>query len=159
MRCAQSCLFICIASRLNRNHIKCYFLYCLPKHRSHSHHRTRSTHQPHHRHTPHRIHHPPPPHPRRTSIQQPHHAPRIKLFTRLLRDKKIDFSLDDGAVLLAELTEGQSLDSRDIENSVQAAQQKALLRAVRNGGPEHYSMSLDDFDLLQSKLFQLLGPR
>lgn len=67
-------------------------------------------------------------------------------------------SPDDGVVLLAKLTEGKSLDSRDIENSVQAAQQKALLRAVRNGGPEHYSMSLDDFDLVQSKLFQLLAP-
>jgi SpoVK/Ycf46/Vps4 family AAA+-type ATPase len=87
----------------------------------------------------------------RMAVTLPNRDARIKLFTRLLTDKKIDFSLDDGAVLLAELTEGQSLDSRDIENSVQAAQQKALLRAVRNGGPEHYSMSLDDFDLLQSK--------
>jgi len=52
---------------------------------------------------------------------------------------------------LAELTEGKSLDSRDIENSVQAAQQKALLRAVRNGGPEHYSITLDDFEPLHAK--------
>ncbi|HTF61639.1 MAG TPA: hypothetical protein VK638_02895, partial [Edaphobacter sp.] len=74
---------------------------------------------------------------------------RIKLFTRLLTDKKIDFSLGDGALLLAELTEGKSLDSRDIENSVRAAQQRALLRAVRNGGPEHYSISLEDFESLQ----------
>jgi SpoVK/Ycf46/Vps4 family AAA+-type ATPase len=80
----------------------------------------------------------------------PNRDARVKLFTRLLTDKKIDFSLDDGAVLLAELTEGKSLDSRDIENSVQAAQQKALLRAVRNGGPEHYLITLDDFEPLQT---------
>jgi SpoVK/Ycf46/Vps4 family AAA+-type ATPase len=86
----------------------------------------------------------------RMAVTLPNRDARIKLFTRLLRDKKIDFSLGDGAVLLAELTEGKSLDSRDIENSVQAAQQKALLRAVRNGGPEHYSITLDDFEPLQT---------
>ncbi len=85
----------------------------------------------------------------RMSVALPNRDARIKLFTRLLADKKIDFSLNDGALLLAELTEGKSLDSRDIENSVQAAQQRALLRAVRNGGPEHYSITLDDFEPLQ----------
>jgi len=84
------------------------------------------------------------------AVALPNRDARIKLFTRLLMEKKIDFSLDDGAILLAELTEGKSLDSRDIENSVQAAQQKALLRAVRNGGPEHYSITLDDFEPLQT---------
>src|SRR6266700_4042599 len=75
MRCAQSCLCICIASRLNRNHIKYYFLYCLPKHRSHSHHRTRSTHHSHHRHTA-PTHSPPATaSPQHTSIQQTHHVP------------------------------------------------------------------------------------
>jgi SpoVK/Ycf46/Vps4 family AAA+-type ATPase len=70
----------------------------------------------------------------RMAVTLPNRDARIKLFTRLLTDKKIDFTLDDGALLLAELTEGKSFDSRDIENSVQAAQQKALLRALRNGG-------------------------
>jgi SpoVK/Ycf46/Vps4 family AAA+-type ATPase len=82
----------------------------------------------------------------RMSVALPNRDARIKLFTRLLADKKIDFSLGDGALLLAELTEGKSLDSRDIENSVQAALLRALLRAVRNGGPEHYSITLDDFE-------------
>ena len=80
------------------------------------------------------------------AISLPSRDARIKLFTRLLADKKIEFSLSDGALLLAELTEGKTLDSRDIENSVLAAQQRALLRAVRNGGPEHYSITLDDFE-------------
>jgi hypothetical protein len=66
-----------------------------------------------------------------------------------LTDKKIDFPLNEGALLLADLTEGKSIGSRDIENSVQAAQQRALLRAVRNGGPEHYSITLDDFEPLK----------
>lgn len=86
----------------------------------------------------------------RLAVALPNRDARIKLFTRLLMEKKIDFSLEDGAFLLAELTEGKNLDSRDIENLVQAAQQKALLRAVRNGGPEHYSITLDDFEPLQT---------
>jgi SpoVK/Ycf46/Vps4 family AAA+-type ATPase len=86
----------------------------------------------------------------RMAVALPNRDARIKLFTRLLMEKKIDFSLNDGAILLAELTEGKNLDSRNIENSVRAAQQKALLRAVRNGGPEHYSITLDDFEPLQT---------
>ena len=85
----------------------------------------------------------------RMAVALPNREARIKLFTRLLTDKKIDFSLHEGALLLADLTEGKRIGSRDIENSVQAAQQRALLRAVRNGGPEHYSISLEDFEPLQ----------
>ena len=85
----------------------------------------------------------------RMAVALPNRDARFKLFSRLLTDKKIDFSLDDGALLLAELVEGKSLDSRDIENWVHAAQQKALMRAVKNGGPEHYSITLDDFEPLQ----------
>jgi transitional endoplasmic reticulum ATPase len=85
----------------------------------------------------------------RMAVALPNREARIKLFTRLLTDKKIDFSLHEGALLLADLTEGKSIGSRDIENSVQAAQQRALLRAVRNGGPEHYSISLEDFESLE----------
>jgi SpoVK/Ycf46/Vps4 family AAA+-type ATPase len=70
---------------------------------------------------------------------------KVKLFTQLLSDKKLSFPLIDGAVLLAQLTEHQPMGSRDVENLVHAAEQKALLRAIRNGGPEHYVITLDDF--------------
>lgn len=83
-------------------------------------------------------------------VEPPNRMARIKLFSRFLADKKIAFSLDNGAILLAELTEGMNLGSREIENLVNVAQQRALLRAVRNGGPEHYSISLDDFDSVNS---------
>jgi transitional endoplasmic reticulum ATPase len=97
----------------------------------------------------------------RMAVALPNRDARIKLFTRLLTDKKIDFSLNEGALLLADLTEGKSIGSRDIENSVQAAQQRALARAVRNGGPEHYSISLEDFELLEltRKLQREIDPR
>ena len=74
---------------------------------------------------------------------------RVKLFTQLLADKKISFPLADGALLLAQMTERQAMGSRDVENLVRSAEQRALLRAVRNGGPEHYSIALDDFDSLR----------
>lgn len=70
---------------------------------------------------------------------------RVKLFTQLLSDKKLSFPLNDGALLLAQLTDSQAVGSRDVESLVHAAEQKALLRAVRDGGPEHYSITLDDF--------------
>jgi SpoVK/Ycf46/Vps4 family AAA+-type ATPase len=74
---------------------------------------------------------------------------RVKLFTKLLSDKKLSFPLTDGALLLALLTESQAVGSRDVENLVHAAEQKALLRAVRNGGPEQYSITLDDFGSIE----------
>lgn len=83
------------------------------------------------------------------AIGLPGHAARIKLFTQLLADKRISFPLADGALLLAQMTERQAMGSRDVENLVRAAEQRALLRAVRNGGPEHYSIALDDFDSLR----------
>jgi SpoVK/Ycf46/Vps4 family AAA+-type ATPase len=78
-------------------------------------------------------------------ISAPDKASRIKLFTNLLAGKKIGFSLDDGAFLLAQLTEDRGLDSSQLEAWVQSAERRALLRAIGNGGPEHYEISLDDF--------------
>jgi SpoVK/Ycf46/Vps4 family AAA+-type ATPase len=79
-------------------------------------------------------------------IPLPDREARIKLLTILLRGKKIVFALDDGAVLLADLTEGRTLSGRDLESWVQAAEQKALMRALREGGPDRYAILLDDFD-------------
>jgi len=81
------------------------------------------------------------------AIDLPGRDARVKLFAQLLADKKISFSLTDGALLLAQLTDRQAMASRDVENLVRSAEQKALLRAVRNGGPEHYSIVLEDFEL------------
>jgi len=83
----------------------------------------------------------------RMVIAVPDRNARMKLFASLLAGKKIDFSLDDGAFLLAQLTEDKGLDSGQLEAWVQSAERKALVRAVANGGPEHYELSLDDFAL------------
>lgn len=85
----------------------------------------------------------------RLTIAPPDKESRIKLFKQLLEDKKIAFALDDGAQFLAQLTEGRELGSRELENLVTMAEQSALLRAVGNGGPEHYSITFDDFGSVQ----------
>jgi SpoVK/Ycf46/Vps4 family AAA+-type ATPase len=81
----------------------------------------------------------------RLQIPLPDHAARMRLLTNFLRDKKLDFSLEDGTRLLADLTEGKALSGRDLRSWVASAEQNALVRAFENGGPEQYVITLDDF--------------
>jgi hypothetical protein len=46
---------------------------------------------------------------------------------------------------LAERIKDRALSGRDLEGWVQAAEQKALLRALRDGGPENFAIGLEDF--------------
>lgn len=62
-----------------------------------------------------------------------------------LSRKKLAFPPDDGAILLADLTDGKGLSGRDLQNWIGAAEQNALLRAMEEGGPERYVITLDDF--------------
>jgi SpoVK/Ycf46/Vps4 family AAA+-type ATPase len=78
-------------------------------------------------------------------IPLPDHRARIRLLANLLAGKKIGFPLNDGAVLLAGQTKDQALSGRDLEGWVQAAEQKALLRALWDGGPENFAIGLEDF--------------
>ena len=78
-------------------------------------------------------------------IPLPDRNARTRLLANLLAGKKIGFPLNDGAVLLAGQTKDQALSGRDLEGWVQAAEQKALLRALRDGGPENFAIGLEDF--------------
>jgi hypothetical protein len=53
--------------------------------------------------------------------------------------------LNDGTVLLADQVKDRALSGRDLEGWVQAAEQKALLRALQDGGPENFAIGLEDF--------------
>jgi AAA+ superfamily predicted ATPase len=77
----------------------------------------------------------------RMVIPLPDRDARIRLLTIMLAGKKVDFPVKDGAVLLADLTEGRSWSGRDLEGWVAGAEQKALLRAIHDGGPDHYVTS------------------
>jgi hypothetical protein len=68
------------------------------------------------------------------------------LISVFLSGKKLGFPLEDGAVLLADLSDGRGWSGRDLNNWVRSAEQKALIRALEAGGPEHYLIGLDDFD-------------
>jgi SpoVK/Ycf46/Vps4 family AAA+-type ATPase len=78
-------------------------------------------------------------------IPLPNHQARVRLLANLLAGKKIGFPLNEGAVLLADQTKDQALSGRDLEGWVQTAEQKALLRALRDGGPENFTIRLEDF--------------
>ena len=78
-------------------------------------------------------------------IPLPDHQARTRLLANLLAGKKISFPLNDGAVQLAERIKDRALSGRDLEGWVQAAEQKALLRALRDGGPENFAIGLEDF--------------
>jgi SpoVK/Ycf46/Vps4 family AAA+-type ATPase len=78
-------------------------------------------------------------------IPLPDHQARTRLLANLLAGKKISFPLNDGAVQLAERIKDRALSGRDLEGWVQAAEQKALLRALQDGGPENFAIGLEDF--------------
>jgi AAA+ superfamily predicted ATPase len=84
-------------------------------------------------------------------IPLPDRNARIRLLTNMLTGKKIGFPLKDGAGLLADQTKDRALSGRDLEAWVQAAEQKALLRALQDGGPENFEIRTEDFD----KQFQM----
>lgn len=79
-------------------------------------------------------------------IPLPDRNSRIRLISIFLSGKRLGFPLEDGAVLLADLSGGRGWSGRDLNNWVRSAEQKAMIRALEAGGPEHYSIGLDDFD-------------
>jgi len=81
----------------------------------------------------------------RLAIPLPDQQARGRLLTNLLTGKKIGFPLEAGAVLLAGHPKGRALSGRDLEGWVQAAEQKALLRALQDGGPENFEIRIEDF--------------
>jgi ABC-type lipoprotein release transport system permease subunit len=41
---------------------------------------------------------------------------------------------------------GKGMSGRDLKSWIGRAEQKALLRAIATGGPQHFALTLDDFD-------------
>jgi AAA+ superfamily predicted ATPase len=84
----------------------------------------------------------------RIVIPLPGRDTRVRLLSIMLKDKKLGFPVGDGALLLSNLFEGRNWSGRDLDTRVAAAEQKALLRAVRSGGPDHYEIQIEDFELV-----------
>jgi SpoVK/Ycf46/Vps4 family AAA+-type ATPase len=78
-------------------------------------------------------------------VPLPDRSARIQLLSNFLRGKRLDFSVEDGARLPADLTQEKAISGPDLGSWVASAEQNALLRAFQNGGPEKYVIALDDF--------------
>jgi SpoVK/Ycf46/Vps4 family AAA+-type ATPase len=81
------------------------------------------------------------------AIPLPDLAGRERLLTVLLQKKRVAFPLEEGARALAEASEGKGMSGRDLGGWIGRAEQKALLRAIAAGGPDHFALTLADFEL------------
>ena len=82
----------------------------------------------------------------RLAIPLPDLHGRERLLTVLLQKKRLIFALEEGSHTLAAMSEGKGLSGRDLKSWIGRAEQKALLRAIATGGPQHFALTLDDFD-------------
>jgi SpoVK/Ycf46/Vps4 family AAA+-type ATPase len=76
-------------------------------------------------------------------IPLPDEEARRRLLTIMLGKKRLGFNLEQKVAALAARTEAMS--GRDLQNYVGRAEQNALIRAMANGGPQHFSLQLEDF--------------
>ena len=82
----------------------------------------------------------------RVLIPLPDVEARRRLLTILLKKKRLGFELDAGVLALSAITEGKGMSGRDLQAWAGRAEQKALMRAIGAGGPEHFSLLLEDFE-------------
>jgi SpoVK/Ycf46/Vps4 family AAA+-type ATPase len=82
----------------------------------------------------------------RLAIPLPDLHGRERLLTVLLQKKRLSFALEEGCHTLAAMSEGKGMSGRDLKSWIGRAEQKALLRAIATGGPQHFALTLDDFD-------------
>ncbi len=73
---------------------------------------------------------------------------QVRLLSALLGGKKLGFSLAEGVLTLSKRFDGGDSNAGDLARCVQAAEQRALTRAIRDGGPEHLRIELEDFERL-----------
>jgi transitional endoplasmic reticulum ATPase len=81
---------------------------------------------------------------KRIEVPLPDHRARLKLLTTRLSKKRLSFDLNGTAQALADRTDGKS--HRDLISLISEAEEKALMRAIHDGGPEHFSLQLEDFN-------------
>ena len=79
-------------------------------------------------------------------IPLPNLEARVRLLEIFLYAKPLDFSLAEVSRALADKSHGMS--GRDIQNWIARAEQKAVQRAIAQGGPQHFILTFDDLDRL-----------
>jgi SpoVK/Ycf46/Vps4 family AAA+-type ATPase len=76
----------------------------------------------------------------RLAIPLPDIHGRERLLTMLLQKKRLTFALEEGSHTLAAMSEGKGMSGRDLKSWIRRAEQKALLRAIAKGGPQHFAL-------------------
>jgi SpoVK/Ycf46/Vps4 family AAA+-type ATPase len=76
-------------------------------------------------------------------IPLPDEDARRRLLSIMLEKKRLAFSPEEHLSALVARTKGMS--GRDLKNYVGRAEQNALIRAMNNGGPQHFSLQFEDF--------------
>ncbi len=77
-------------------------------------------------------------------IPLPDQRARAKLYHIMLEKKPVNFKLADVSRALAKKTDGYS--GRDIRNSIETAEQKAISRSLKANNPESVSIELSDLE-------------
>ena len=76
-------------------------------------------------------------------IPLPDDDARRRLLSILLEKKRLGFDMEEHLPKLVARTQGMS--GRDLQNYVGRAEQNALIRAMDNGGPQHFGLQFEDF--------------
>ena len=81
--------------------------------------------------------------PKQIEIPLPDRDAAARILAVLLRGKPVEFAIDDACVQLAAGTDG--LSGRDLRNRVEAAEHRAVTRAILAGDPGSVRLRLEDF--------------
>lgn len=81
---------------------------------------------------------------KKIEVPLPDQEGRAKLFSTVLEKKKLSFDVATMVEELAARTEGKN--HRELLGLIGVAEERALTRAIADGGPEHFSLTPEDFD-------------
>ena len=87
--------------------------------------------------------------PQRIDLPLPDTPARVKLLEILLRPKALAFSLEDACETLATSCAQKNWSGRDLRSWVERAEQRAVHRAMQDGGPDYFQIRLADFADMQ----------
>ncbi len=83
--------------------------------------------------------------PQRIDLPLPNTSARVELLKILLRPKSLAFTLEDTCETLAAACAQKSWSGRDLRSWVERAEQRAVHRAMQDGGPDHFQIRIADF--------------
>lgn len=83
--------------------------------------------------------------PQRIELPLPDFSARRGILRNFLSEKPLDVALDEACETLARACDPRNCSGRDLRSWVERAEQRAVRRAIRNGGPDHFRLQIMDF--------------